>query len=307
MEPFSNSGKTVLVTGATGQQGGAVAARMLEKGWKLRALTRNVQSHAAKALAQQGVEIMQGDLENPASIEAAVRGVYGVFSVQDHAAGAEREIQQGKNLADAALKAGVTHFVYNSVGGADRKTGIDIWERKFVVEQYIKKLGLPATIFRPSTFLDDFYFDILELGILKGVYRSPVRGDKEYQMIAVYDIGGFVALAFERPNEFIGMELEIAGSTLTNNQAAQVFTKVLKRPVKFSRLPMPITRLMVGKEVYRMFQWLNESGYKADVAGLRQRYPELRLKSLEDWLYMEGWEKHARPVGFRNGAWGWKH
>lgn len=307
MQPFSNSGKTVLVTGATGQQGGAVALRMLEKGWKLRALTRNLQSAAAQALAQQGVEIMKGDLEDPASIEAAVRGVYGVFSVQDHAAGAQREIQQGKNLADAALKAGVTHFVYNSVGGADRNTGIDIWERKREVEKYVLKLGLPATIFRPSTFFDDFYFDIIELGVLKGVYRSPVRGDKEYQMIATYDIGGFVALAFERPQEFIGMELEIAGSALTNNQAAEVFTRVLRRPVKFKRLPMPLTRMLVGKEVYRMFQWLNQSGYKADVPGLRKRYPELRLKSLEDWLYMEGWQKHARPVGFKNGAWGWKH
>jgi uncharacterized protein YbjT (DUF2867 family) len=303
---FSNIGKTVLVTGATGQQGGAVAARMLEKGWKLRALTRNLESAAAKKLSRQGVEVLKGDLEDPASIEAAVRGVYGVFSVQDHAAGAQREIQQGKNLADAALKAGVTHFVYNSVGGANRNTGIDIWERKWLVEQYVRKLGLPATIFRPSTFFDDFYFDILELGILKGTYRSPVRGDKEYQMIASTDIGGFVALAFERPQEFIGMELEIAGSALTNNQAAEVFTKVLKRPVKFRALPMPIARLMVGKEVYHMFKWLNASGYKADVVGLRQRYPELHLKSLEDWLYLEGWQKHARPVGFKNGAWGWK-
>src|SRR5262249_41893736 len=131
--------KKVLVTGATGQQGGAVAARMLEKGWKLRALTRNPQSHAAQALAQRSVEIVKGDLEDVASVQAAVQGVYGVFSVQDHAAGRVREIQQGKNVADAAANAGVQHFVYNSVGGADRNTGIDIWERKWEIENYVRK------------------------------------------------------------------------------------------------------------------------------------------------------------------------
>lgn len=125
-------------------------------------------------------------------------------------------------------------------------------------------------------------------------------------MIATDDIGGFVALAFERPQEFLGMELEIAGSSLTNNQTAEVLSRVLKRKVKFQRVPMPLTRLLVGKEVYRMFQWLNEDGYRADVEGLRKRYPELHLKTLEEWLYAEGWQKRARPITLKNGAWGWK-
>lgn len=138
----------VPVTGATGQQGGSVAARMLEKGWKLRALTRNPQSHAAQELAQRGVEIVKGDLENVASVQAAVEGVYGVFSVQDHSAGREREIQQGTNIADAAQRAGVQHFVYNSVGGANRNTGIDIWERKWQIENYIRNLVLRRSVLR---------------------------------------------------------------------------------------------------------------------------------------------------------------
>jgi uncharacterized protein YbjT (DUF2867 family) len=296
LEPSANSGKIVLVTGATGQQGGAVALRMLEKGWNLRALTRNPQSRAAQVLAQQGVEILKGDLEDTASIEAAVRGVYGIFSVQDGAVDAEREIQQGKNLADAALKAGVAHFVYNSVGGADRNSGIEVWERKWAIECYVRKAGLPATIFRPASFFENYYRDVFEMSIMKGTLRSPVRANKEYQMIANYDIGGFVALAFERPNEFIGMELEIAGSGLTNREAAEVFSRVLGRPVKFRAIPMPVARIVLSKDLYRMFVWLNASGYKADIPELRLRYPELHLKSLEDWLYMEGWHKHCRPT-----------
>src|SRR5215471_10085358 len=115
-----NTDKSVLVTGATGRQGGAVIRHMLPKGWRLRALTRNPASHTAKEIARQGVEVVQGDLENPGSLEAVCRGIYGVYSVQDFwSVGARREIQQGKNLADAAKKAGVQHFVYSSAGGAE--------------------------------------------------------------------------------------------------------------------------------------------------------------------------------------------
>src|SRR5262245_45474930 len=148
-----NTDKTVLVTGATGRQGGAVIRHMLPKGWKLRALTRNPDGPAAQDLADQGVEVMRGDLEDPTSLERAVRGVYGVYSVQDFwTVGAKREVQQGKNMADAAKKFGVEHFVYSSVGGAERNSGIDHWESKWEVEKHIRKLGLPATIIRPAAF-----------------------------------------------------------------------------------------------------------------------------------------------------------
>jgi uncharacterized protein YbjT (DUF2867 family) len=303
MENSSNSGKTVLVTGAVGQQGGMVVTRMLEKGWKLRALTRKPDSPAVKALAGQGVEIAKGDLENPASLDAACRGVYGVFSVQDGAVGAEREILQGKNMADAAKKAGVEHLVYNSVGGANRNTGISIWERKWEIENHIRKIGVPYTVLRPVSFLEDYFFQMFEIQIIKGTLYSPVRGDKEYQMIATRDIGGFVQLAFERPGEFIGMELEIAGSALTPNESAKVFSKVLNRPVKYRHIPLFVNEMMMGKDVNKMFRWLNSSGYKADVPGLRKRYPELKLSSLEDWLIDEKWHRHARPVKIVKGSW----
>jgi uncharacterized protein YbjT (DUF2867 family) len=299
----NNIGKTVLVCGAVGQQGGAVVARMLEKGWKLRALTRKPDSAPAQALAQQGVELVKGDLEDPASLDRAVQGMYGVFSVQDGAVGAAREILQGKNMADAAKKAGVEHFVFNSVGGADRNSGISIWERKWEIEKHIRSIGLPATILRPVSFLEDYFFQMFEIQIMKGTLYSPVRADKEYQMIATWDIGGFVQLAFARPKEFIGTELEIAGSALTPAESAKVFTRVLRRPVKFRQIPLFVNRFLMGKDVNKMFEWLNASGYKADVPGLRQRYPELNLLSLEDWLRVERWDRHARPIHITKGSW----
>ena len=216
-----NTHKTVLITGATGRQGGAVIRHMLPKGWKLRALTRNPSGRAAQELKGHGIDMVQGDLEDPASLERAAQGVYGIYSVQDFwSVGAKREILQGKNLADAAKTAGVEHFIYSSVGGAERNSGIDHWESKWEIEKHIRKLGLAATILRPAAFMENYYVDQVEIGILKGKLMDPIRADKPYQTIASDDIGAFAALAFERPNEFIGLELEIAGSELTNPEAA---------------------------------------------------------------------------------------
>lgn len=291
---MSNADKTVLVTGATGRQGGAVVRHLLPKGWKLRALTRNAATHVAKELAGQGVEVVQGDLEDAASLDRACRGVYGIYSVQDFwSVGAKREVQQGKNLADAAKKAGVQHFVYSSVGGAERNTGIPHWESKWEVEKHIRQLALPATIFRPAAFMEMYNVLEVEVGLLKGKLVDALRGDKPYQTIATDDIGAFVALAFEHPKEFIGLELEIAGSELTNLDAAKVFSRVLARPVRFSKLPLPIVRLFMSKEFYKMFRWFNEAGFKADIAALRRSYPEVHLHTLEEWLREEGWHKRG--------------
>src|SRR6266446_3513135 len=157
---MNDADRKVLVTGATGRQGGAVVRHMLPKGWKLRVLTRNPQGHAAQSLARQGVELIHGDLEDAASVVRAAAGAYGIYSVQDFwAVGAKREVQQGKNVADAARKAGVAHLVYSSVGGAERGSGIDHWETKWAIEQYIRRLGLPATMIRPASFMENYYID----------------------------------------------------------------------------------------------------------------------------------------------------
>jgi len=270
---------------------------MLSKGWKLRALTFRADPATIERLANQGIEVVKGDMEDPASLERAVRGVYGVYSVQDFwSVGAKREVQQGKNMADAARNAGVQQFVYSSVGGAERNSHIDHWESKWEVENYIRKLRLPATIIRPAAFMENYYIDEVEIGILKGKLLDPIRADKTYQTIAIDDIGAFVALAFDRPKEFIGSELEIAGSELTNPEAAEVFSRVLGKPVKFRKLPMPMVRLVLGKEFHQMFRWFNEAGFRANIPELRRKYPEVQLHTLEEWLREEGWHKRARHV-----------
>ena len=295
---MTNQDRIVLVAGATGRQGGAVVRHMLPKGWRLRALTRSPKSYAARQLAEKGVELAEGDMDDPASLERAARGVYGIYSVQDFwTVGARREVQQGRNLADVAKRAGVEHLVYSSVGGAERNTGITHWETKWVIEKHARSLKLPVTVLRPASFMETYHITEVEIGLLKGKLADPIRGDKPYQTIATDDIGAFAAIAFERPKDFIGLELEIAGSELTNIDAAKVFSRVLNRPVKFQKLPLSIVRLLLGKEFYEMFHWFDSKGYQANIPELRRRYPEVRLHSLEDWLREDGWDK--RGLRFR--------
>src|SRR5258708_17002071 len=134
------------------------------------------------------------------------------------------------------------------------------------------------------------------MGILKGKLTDPFRGDRPYQTIATEDMGAFVAWAFERPWDFMGRELEIAGSELTNIEAAKVFSRVLGKLVKFQKLPLPLVKMILGKEFYLMFRWFNDAGFKAAIAGLRRQFPEIHLQTLEEWLRNEGWHKRARRV-----------
>jgi uncharacterized protein YbjT (DUF2867 family) len=279
----------ILVTGATGRQGGAVVRHLLGRGATVCALTRNPHGAPARQLAAGGAGLAQGDMDDQASLERAMRGAWGVYSVQDFTVGAAREIQQGSNVAEAAHRCGIGHLVYSSVGGAERNSGIGHWKSKWAIETRIRDLGLPATVFRPASFMENYYIPAVEKGLLHGRFVDPVRAAKPYQTIAIDDIGKFVALAFDRPGDFIGTQLEIAGSELTNEQATAVFARVLGRPVRFRRMPMPVVRVALGKEFYQMFRWFNAAGYKADIGHLRSRYPELGLATLEDWLRREGW------------------
>jgi len=217
-----------------------VVRHLLERQLTVRALVLDPQSDRARALAGQGVETVPGDMDDPASLTRAMAGVRGVYSVQDYfTAGAAREVQQGKNMADAALGAGVEHFVFSSVGGAERKSGIAHFETKWVIENHIRKLGLPATMIRRAGFMENYFIPQLEKQLVKGRLFNPVRAGRRLQTIASDDIGKFISLAFARPDRFIVLELEIAGSELNSPETAKVFSRVLGRRVKAHHLPCP--------------------------------------------------------------------
>jgi uncharacterized protein YbjT (DUF2867 family) len=286
---MSTNGKTILVTGATGQQGGAVARHLLGAGWHIRALSRDPAKPAAQALAAAGAEVVQGDLDDGASIARALAGAYGLFSVQNpQEHGPEVEIRQGIALADAAQAAGVRHLVYSSGGGAERSSGLPHMESKWAVEQHIRGLSLPTTILRPVFFMENLQWNRqqIEAGTLSLALRPTTR----LQMIAADDIGALAALAFAEPERSIGEAVEIAGDELTMPEAAAVFGKVLGRHVAFIEQPLEQVRSF-APELAETMVWFNEHGNRANIAALRKRYPN--LKTLEQWLQLNGWGARA--------------
>ncbi|WP_073664721.1 NmrA/HSCARG family protein [Pseudomonas aeruginosa] len=273
--------KTIAVLGGTGHQGGAVVRALVADGrWQVRAISRNPESGASRALAAQGVEVVAADLDTPAALRQAFVGVHGVFSVQGSEGGGELETRRGIAVADVALAAGVEHLVYASVGGADRQSQVPHFDSKWRVEEYIRQIGIPATIVRPVFFMDNFVKSSMRT-VLFALLRSYVPKDKPLQMIATADIGKWVAHAFAHPEAFIGKAEEIAGDELTRAQIVAAF----KRHGWSASLPFPVPRLLLRPlpyDVRRMFEWFGEAGYQADIPALKARQPD--LLNLEGWL-----------------------
>lgn len=275
--------KTILVVGATGQQGGAAARHLLADGWKLRALAYHPDSPAAQALAAQGVELVPGDLLDRPSLDRAVEGVYGVYSMQSPAsAGADGEIAEGMNMAEAAAAAGVQHFVYSSVEGAQAEDGPSWVQPKHRIETHIAELRLPATIWRPVSFMENYLRH--ESEIQNGKLSGPAWPESDQYLIAVNDIGRFVALAFSDPERFIGTAMAIAGDKLTVAEVAATFARALNHPVMFVHAEMPgmppIPQPTPGEAQH----------VRADLKACRELLPD--LMRLEDWIRATGW----RPV-----------
>lgn len=275
--------RTVLVTGATGQQGGATARALLKAGKvQVRALTRDPSRPSARKLADAGAELAAGDFDDAESLRKALEGVSGVFSVQSFMDdGVEAEARRGIALADAAKKAGVQHLVYTSVDGAERKSGVPHFDSKYRIEQHIQGLGIPATILRPVAFMDLFRQPGAGRSIFLGVLRAALGDAKPLQVVATEDIGWFAARALESPEEYAGRALALAGDSLTVPQMTEVMQRVEGRPVR--KVPVPGFALrLFGKEMSSMLRWFADHGYQADIAALRKIHPE--LLSLETWL-----------------------
>ncbi|MGA8113238.1 MAG: NmrA/HSCARG family protein [Actinocatenispora sp.] len=277
--------RTVLVTGATGGQGGAVARRLLDTGWAVRALVRDPDKQRAKDLRASGAELVTGDLDDPETLYAAALGTHGVFSVQpaDFAdPRPEVEVRQGRNVADAARAAGTAHLVYSSVGAVGRRSGVAHFETKAEIEAHIDAIGVPTTVLRPVFFMENWPYMVPTVQNGERVGSIALAADTSLQMIALADIGRIAVDAFDRPAEFIGRKIEIAGDELTVRQIADALTKADGIPTRFERQPIEDLRAEAA-EVANMFDWLDEKGYRADIAALRERYPD--LLTFDAWLH----------------------
>lgn len=272
--------KTILVTGATGQQGGAVSRQLRQRKFSVRALTRDPGGAKARALTGPGVEVVRGEMEDRDSLTRALDGVDGVFSVQSSHGEAEGEIRQGINLADAAKRSGISHFVYSSVGSADRRTGIPHFESKFRIEEHIRGTGMRYTIVRPVFFMENWL--TMRPAIEGGVLSLPLDPASRLQMIAVEDIGGVVATAFERPSKWQDRVFDLAGDELSLAELAHVFSRATGREVRYVQMPWDEFEKRAGKEMTVMYRWFQNTGYHIDIGAVRQEYHS--LMTFEQWI-----------------------
>lgn len=282
------SGKTILVTGATGRQGGAALRHLREKGFSVRALTRDPDRPEARALVGRGTEVVRGDLNDPASITRALEGVDGVYSVQGHAEGGiEAEIRQGMHVADAAKRDRISHFVYSSVASADKHTGIPHFESKYRIEQHLRTTGLHYTIFRPVFFMENWLG--MRDQVRQGVLWLPLAPEKKLQMIAVDDIGAFVSLAFLHPGHWDGRAVELAGDELAMGDLAAAFSRMTGREVRYEQAGWQEFEQRLGHDMAAMWRFFDAGGFTVDIPSLRQELPS--LMPFERWLQSH-WTKH---------------
>lgn len=270
--------RRILVTGATGQQGGSLARLLLQKRHKVYALSRgrDGQSSAAQDLVNKGANIVKGDLNDPDSLQNAVKDIESIFLMgTPFEDGTEGEIRRGKLMADIAKENKIEHLVFSSVVGADKNTGIPHFESKYKVEQHIKNLGIPYTIIGPTFFMENLLYQ--RQGLQQGQFTLPLSPSTILQQIPVQNIAEFLALVIENPERFLGKRIDIASDEVTGQQATEILSNVLENKIKYTRIPA------ANEDLARMFEWYEKVGTNIDISSLHQEYPTVNWLSFKDW------------------------
>jgi len=281
---------TVLVMGATGNQGGSVVKSLVPKGYNIRCITRNPDSDSAKKLIEQGVEVMKGDFSDPDSLLKAATGVDTIYAMTTpFESSTEEETKQGIAIADIAKKAGVGHFIFGSVANADNNTGIPHFDSKYEVEKYIMSLDIPYTISAPTFFIDN-YISPFSLPAIKdeGKLKLGMPADRKLQQVTVKNIGEFVAALIERREKVFGQRINIAGDELTGVEVAAAISNASGKKIEYEGFDPEFIRKDMG-DMADMYKWFNDVGYSADIEKLKKDYPEVNWQTVENWAKEQDW------------------
>ncbi len=277
----------ILVIGATGRQGGGVVDAALKNGHEVSAFVRSADQNTA-SLAGRGVDIVEGDLDDPESIVVAAQSVDSMFAVTTPFAGLEKEIEHGKNLVAAAQEADVKHLVFSSVAAAGEATRIGHFDTKWVTEELIRSTGIPATVIAPVFFMDNYVFPWNLADMSKGVIRQAVDPDVPLQMVDSTDIGRAVVSSIE--NGLIRKRIEIVGDRLTGPELADVLSRAAGREISFQRQPGSELDAM-GGDWRRMYEWFNEGGFSVDSSELHSQLPDVAFRTADQWAADQDWDQ----------------
>jgi uncharacterized protein YbjT (DUF2867 family) len=278
---------TVVVTGSTGKQGGAVARGLLERGHAVRAVTRDTNSSQAKSLASAGATLVAASLEDTAAITKALEGATSLFAMTTpFGGGTEVETRQGVSAADAAKAAGV-HLVFTSVNSANRQTGVPHFDSKYEVEKHISKIGVRATILGPAFFMENLYFGKEQLA--KGIYAVALPATRTLAQIAVADIGAVAVRVLEDAARFTGKRFDLAGDDLTGNDVVSILSRVTGRPFSYFQVPLDLIRQRMGEDAVKMYEWFERVGYTVDRAALHREFPDVAFHDFESWAAAQDW------------------
>jgi len=277
---------TVVVTGSTGNQGGAVARGLLERDHKVRAVTRDPSSSQAKALADAGATLVAASLEDTAAITKALEGATSLFAMTTPSGGTDAETRQGVAAADAAKAAGV-HLVFTSVGSANLQTRVPHFDSKYEVEKHIAKVGVRATILAPVYFMENLYFGKGQLA--QGIYATALPPTRTLAQVAVADIGAVAVRVLEDAGRFTGRRFDLAGDELTGYDVVDILSRVTGRPFTYYQVPLDVIRQRMGEEYARMYEWFDRVGYTVDRAALQREFPDVAFHDFESWAKAQDW------------------
>lgn len=284
---------TILVTGATGAQGGSVARHLLERErFAVRALTRKPDSAAAAGLRERGAQVVRGDLADLGGLRSAMEGCYGVYGVTNFWEHFDAEYQQGINLVDAVADSGVGHFVFSTLPSVERLTGGELsvphFDLKARMEAYARSLTLPATFVHLAYYFDNFFVWFAPKRQADGSYRFGFpQGDAPLAGMAAEDVGGVVATIFERREEFLGRSLYVVGDDLPPAEYAGAMSRVSGRPVRYGHIPREVFAgfgFPGAEDLANMFEFYRTRvpDRQEDLVRSRELYPE--MQSFEAWL-----------------------
>ncbi|MFE4796111.1 NmrA family NAD(P)-binding protein [Streptomyces sp. NPDC057908] len=278
---------SIAVLGATGGQGGAVAAALLEAGHAVRAVVRDPGSGRARALAAAGAEVVPGNLFDAGSLAEAFLGTTAAFAVttpfQD---GLEAEVAQGAAIVRAAEDVALPHLVLASVASADRGTGIPHFETKARTEELLAGSGIPATVVAPTYFYDNALGALDE--VAAGLLTMPLPGDTPLQQVARQDLGRVVAAVVADPDRWIGQRIEVAGDDPTPVRMAEEIGRAAGGTVAFRQTPLA-DLCTTSPDMFAMYSFLADTGYQVDLEALRRQFPTVPWTPYAAWVDAQKW------------------